>query len=266
MCLLEKNVPCEHKYENLAAKSDEFLDLYKSVCPDPTARAKVPILEVGARGADDYFAMIESGAVSEYIASAYAGEGSPLKPTSARDETCMRLFMQVYAEGIQAADAKMMMAKCEADVVQAFEKLCVGMISANNCLEKHGREGSGSFFLGEDFTLAETFTAPFIARSVMKLQALRGVSLEDIAADMDLQRFLRWIKAVTSRESVAKTTPSKEFVSKVPPYLAADWFTFQLPVDRQKEISKEALQMDATADEKARMALVNEGAKLVAKM
>lgn len=240
--------------------------MYKSVCPDPTARAKVPILEVGERGTDDYFAMIESGAVSEYIASAYVGEGPPLKPTSARDETCMRLFMQVYAEGMQAADGKIISAKCEADVVQGFEKLCVGMISANNCLEMHGREESGSFFLGTDFTLAETFTAPFIARSVVKLQALRGISLTDIAAEMDLQRLLRWIKAVTSRESVAKTTPSKDFISKVPPYLAADWFTFQLPVDRQKEILKNALQKDSTADEKARMALVKEGFKFTAKI
>merc|ERR1712224_429063 len=55
------------------------------------------------------------------------------------DETRMRLFMQVYAEGMQSGAGKLMFAKSEEDILKAFETMCIGMIAANNCLEKHGR-------------------------------------------------------------------------------------------------------------------------------
>jgi len=264
--LLEKKLPFEERIEDLANKSKEFLDLYKSISPDPTARAKVPILEVGTPGTSEYFAMIESGAVSEYIAAEYANEGVPLKPSSGRDEARMRLFMQVYAEGMQAAETGLMVARSEEDVVQAFEKLCIGMISADACLEKHGKEDSGSFFLGAAFSLAEAFTAPFAARCLVKMDVHRGINVIDTATDLGLSRLVRWLRAVMTHESVSKTTPSAAYLSKVPPYLAPTWFAFKMPAARQKDIAKSVLTMDATAEEEARKALMKEGAAAAGKL
>ena len=187
IALVEKGVAFSEINVDLTNKPAEFLDLYKELCPDPTARAKVicifaklhclaeechekrveyqvPILEVGERGSSEYFGMIESGAVSEFVAAAFDG-GSPLRPANPRLETRMRLFMQCYAEGMQAGQTGLMMCSDEASAAAAYDKLCAGMVAANACLLKHGSGAEGSFLLGKDFSLAECLSAPFVIRA-----------------------------------------------------------------------------------------------------
>lgn len=52
-------------------KPKDFADLYASIHPDPSARAKVPILEHG-----DEVRLIESAVCAEYVAEAFPGQVS----------------------------------------------------------------------------------------------------------------------------------------------------------------------------------------------
>jgi glutathione S-transferase len=252
---------------DLADKPTEFLDLYQELSPDPSARAKVPILEVGERGTADYFGMIESGAVSEYVAAAFPGQGAPLLPTDARVQTCMRLFMQVFAEGMQAAYMKMMFCSDEPSALAAYDLLCAGMVTANSCLIKHGgaskpASSDGAFFLGADFSLAECMTAPFVVRGVVMLKELRGVDVIADALTMKLDRLADWMEAVASRDSVVNTSPNADDLASIPPYLRAKWFAYSVPEDAKSAAQARALSADSSADEKARKIAMQEGAKL----
>lgn len=221
----------------------------------------MPILEVGERGSSEYFGMIESGAVSEFVAAAFDG-GSPLRPANPRLETRMRLFMQCYAEGMQAGQTGLMMCSDEASAAAAYDKLCAGMVAANACLLKHGSSAEGSFLLGKDFSLAECLSAPFVIRARTALKVHRGVDIQADAQAMRLERLAQWLDAVAARPSVASTTPSPDYLSEVPSYLRARWFAYTIPGDVKAAIQAKALSADSTADERARQQVMLEGAKL----
>ena len=57
---------------------EDFKDMYASIQPDPTSRAKGPILEVGERGSPDYVKLIESGVVTDFIAANWRDSGEAL--------------------------------------------------------------------------------------------------------------------------------------------------------------------------------------------
>ena len=81
---------------DLADKPDFFKDKYAELSPVPTARAKVPILEVGAPGDENYFAIIESEVVARFVAKRWDQRGTALIPSSSTDEAAMNLFISVF--------------------------------------------------------------------------------------------------------------------------------------------------------------------------
>ena len=65
-----------------------------------TARAKVPILEVGNDGEDGYFAMIESEVVARFVARNWQERSTQLIPSHPNDEAKMNLFVEVFMEEV----------------------------------------------------------------------------------------------------------------------------------------------------------------------
>ena len=65
-----------------------------------TARAKVPILEVGTEGEDGYFAMIESEVVARFVARNWQDRATQLIPAHPNDEATMNLFVAVFMEEV----------------------------------------------------------------------------------------------------------------------------------------------------------------------
>lgn len=69
---------------------------------------------------------------------------------------------------------------------------------------------TGPYFLGEQFSLADVATAPFIARFPL----MRDNFLQDFVIPEEYDRLLSWAKAVQERESFKNTWPGNESLQK----------------------------------------------------
>jgi glutathione S-transferase len=153
---------------DLADKPDFFKDKYAELSPVPTARAKVPILEVGAPGDENYFAIIESEVVARFVAKRWDQRGTALIPSSPTDEAAMNLFISVFMAELSGLSFSFLGAKSDAKLREGYEQLLGSLQSVDNALLMYGREEEGqgqggcSFLFGSNFTLAEALTAPFV--------------------------------------------------------------------------------------------------------
>jgi glutathione S-transferase len=180
----------------LQNKSKELCEAYARANPLPLARAKVPVLEV--IGDHTNFALCESLVVADYIAERYPNVG--LIPTN----SVLRS---------QGDDEKFDLA------VEEFHQ---GLINVNAFLEKMGDSSRGPFLFGDQFSLAECNTAPFLQRACNVLPVFTGgtnsVFVDPIkfCDEQDLSRLKTWIMAVLARPSVKATElPKEEMIQSV---------------------------------------------------
>ena len=185
----------------------------------PTARAKVPILEVGAEGDEGYFALIESEVVARFIAREWPEHGTQLIPPSPADEALMNLFVTVFMEEVSGLSFSFLGAKSDEAVGKGYEKLLGGLQSVENCLNVHGNEEGGSFFFGGQYTLAEALTAPFVIRMSANFPVHRGVDIIENCERAGFDRCARWIQAVLARESSIASTPAHNSLVMLAPYM-----------------------------------------------
>ncbi|DBB07594.1 TPA: hypothetical protein ACH3X3_009034 [Trebouxia sp. C0006] len=75
LTLLEKGIKFQRHTIDLKDKPKYFSDLYASINPDPTARAKVPLLIDGDER------IVESNLVAEYLDNTFPESGPKLFPT-----------------------------------------------------------------------------------------------------------------------------------------------------------------------------------------
>ena len=219
LCLLEKGLPFEEEIVDLADKPEHFKEKYAELSPVPTARAKVPILEVGAEGEEGYFALIESEVVARFIAREWPEHGTQLIPPSPADEALMNLFVTVFMEEVSGLSFSFLGAKSDEAVAKGYEKLLGGLQSVENCLNVHGNEEGGSFFFGGQYTLAEALTAPFVIRMSANFPVHRGVDIIENCERAGFDRCARWIQAVLARESSIASTPAHNSLVMLAPYM-----------------------------------------------
>lgn len=201
----ECGAPYQKVTVDLQNKPREFTDRYKLANPLPGARAKVPLLEV-----DDETLICESLIVAEYIAEQFAAGASSLLPAEAKDRATMRLFTELcgssfsYFPLLRAKDEKLK---------EAVETYKEGLVAADTFLMQLGND-DGPFLFGNQFTLAECNTAPFILRACTILPAFTGgdrpINPLETCDDLGLVRLKRWMEAVLSRPSVIATGVAKE--------------------------------------------------------
>merc|ERR1712178_356284 len=79
------------------------------------------------------------------------------------------------------------------------------MRNIDRCLEIYGKK-EGDFLMGSLFSMAEVFAAPMLHRSQVWFKENRGIDLRQLAVDLGLTRFTKWMDAVLARPSVTKTS------------------------------------------------------------
>lgn len=224
LALLEKDVEFEHKIVDLQNKPEDFVALYASLHPDPTARAKVPILEhctdlsPSSSSSSPYnVQLIESSVCAEYIAEAFPNsQGSPLLPSLPRDKAAMRLLGEMWtASGMGNYFALLLAGQAgkegeEAHAVE-LEKMRKGMKLMDAFLRQYGCDVKESpFLLKSGFCLGEVCLAPFVQRLLIVVPHWAGVDLLEMAEKGGWGRLRVWMEAMAGRESTVKSGGTKE--------------------------------------------------------
>jgi len=185
--------------------------LYALANPVPNARAKVPVLEVFTEGEpEERVVLTESLVVTDYLAESFPDAG--LIPTSSKDRATLRLFSELCGSS-SFSYWNILRARGDTEkFASAVEEFKQGLINVNTFLEKKG-DAEGPFLFGEQFTLAECNTAPFLQRACNILPAFTGegdagkgasflVDPIKICEEQELSRLKKWISAIMARPSV----------------------------------------------------------------
>lgn len=213
---------CGSPYETIAIdlqnKPKEFCDLYALANPVPNARAKVPVLEILSEDDPQERVFItESLVVTDYLAESFPDAG--LIPASSEDRASMRLFSELCGSS-KFSYFNILRAKGDNEKFEsAVNEFTQALINANAFLEKKG-SSDGPFLFGEQFTLAECNTAPFLQRACNALPAFTGGDGEpavdpiQICEEKGLSRMKMWILAILARPSVKSIELPEEDMRK----------------------------------------------------
>jgi len=227
LALLEKDVEFEHKIVDLQNKPDDFVALYASLHPEPTARAKVPILEhcttdsspssLPSSSSPYNVQLIESSVCAEYIAEAFPNsQGSALLPSLPRDKAIMRLLGEMWTlSGMGNYFPLLLAGQAEKEGEEAHavevEKMQKGMKLMDAFLRQYGCDVKESpFLLKSGFCLGEVCLAPFVQRLLIVVPHWAGVNLLEMAEKGGWGRLRVWMEAVAGRESTIKSGGTKE--------------------------------------------------------
>jgi len=204
----------------LQNKPKEFCEVYALANPIPGARAKVPVLEVIGDQTQNSVVLCESFVIAEYLAERYPNVG--LTPSSSvEDRAIMRLFVELC--GSSFSYWNILRARGDGDKFEsAIEEFKQGLINVNIFLEKKS-DPRGPFLFGDQFSLAECNTAPFLQRACNVLPIFTGgrgekgkssiiVDPIKICDELNLSRLKTWILAVLERPSVRTTELPKELM------------------------------------------------------
>jgi glutathione S-transferase len=164
---------------------------------------------VGARGTPEYFKMVESGNVTQFIEKNWHNRGTKLSPDDPMADSQMNLFIQMFMEQIASLNFTLMAAPTADMIEKLFSSLLKGLKTVDIALCQHG-DARGDFFLGAQYSLAEALTAPFVVRMLANLPHHRGIDVLHICDKMEMPRLKRWLLAVQARPSTVTTTPSHE--------------------------------------------------------
>jgi len=241
---------------DLEDKPSDFIELYSRANPLPGVRAKVPLLKICE--VEDYDeagskVLCESLVVSEYIAELqaklYEGSSSAttdtiglLLPQGIEDRAVMRVFTEVCSSCFSYFP--ILRARDESSYESALHKFKSGLYNADIFLRNMGSSSSssssdkatggggggdseglgsdGPFLFGDQFTLAECNTAPFVQRACMVLpmgiesfsSGHEPISPLDICDELGLDRLKFWMEAVLDRPSVRETGVPQETMKK----------------------------------------------------
>ncbi|GAB5037158.1 glutathione s-transferase domain-containing protein [Nannochloropsis oceanica] len=170
LALLEKEVQFEHKIVDLQNKPEDFIALYASLHPDPTARAKAVMRLLGEMwthsGMGNYFPLLLAGQAGKEGEEARAVELDKMK----KGMKIMDTFLRQY--GCDVAESP--------------------------------------FLLKSGFCLGEVCLAPFVQRLLIVVPHWAGVDLLEMTDKEGWGRLKVWMEAVAWRESTVKSGGTKE--------------------------------------------------------
>jgi len=203
--LLEKKLPYELNKVDLTNKSADFVDAYRSVNPEETLTAKVPMVTM-----PDGFTMIESDVVVDYLIAKYHGKGAELMPDSPEGWALVRLFIELFDKTV--GDVHMLeWVRGEGTKTTYTMELVKHLRTLDAFLQVH-QTGDGPFLCGDAFTLAEIHAAPLLTRAVAQWEYFQDIKLLMVCEEMNFPRLEKWIKAVLARPSVVETSESIEML------------------------------------------------------
>lgn len=205
IALVEKGIPFEEKNEDLTNRSPEYTELYLSMCPDPNTTTKVPLLEHGEPGSDDYVKVIESNIILDYIEDVWGDVGTQLRPKNPADAAAVRMFNESFSK---MSPFGLVTGASQEDLQKKLCEYVKGMRIVDRCLQLYKKKDvEGNLLMGSNFSQAECMAAPILVRSAAWLKDIRGVDIQTLAKSLGLAHLDRWMETVLSQPSVKKTTP-----------------------------------------------------------
>jgi len=198
--LEEKGVPYEHKIIDLSNKPEEFLAKYAAaVGGDTTIRAKVPLLEYG----DDRL-VVESEDVIKFIGQSVQPDDCMYPASDAEARARIDRFLPAFENVVQGY-YKYLTASSEAEAMS-------GKHAFSEALERLQEEIEGPFCLGETFSVAECYAAPWVHRFSVAIRHFRGDRLQDIVSPGS--KVAKWMQTVLERPSVLSTNGPEDYLLK----------------------------------------------------
>jgi glutathione S-transferase len=223
IALLEKQVDFEHRLVDLQNKPADFVSKYAAAIGTTdvsSVRAKVPLLEYG-----DETLVVESEDVIKFIGQTM-GTNDDMYPSSANDTRRARIesFIKAFERTIQGY-YKFMTATNEDEANEGKLEFCTALHALAPHIE------TPPFCLGETFSVAECYAAPFLHRYQATVPYFRGVSMsgvmlllqakdEDKAGkhnnnnDNSIDKVTAWMNAVCNRPSVLATNAPSDHLLK----------------------------------------------------
>jgi len=236
IALVEKQIPFELKIADLSNKSDEFKSAYRSQSPDPNARAKVPILDILDEDGNIVTRLLESGPIAKFIATSWRERAHDLLPSTPLDSAQAEIFVETFMSQVTPSIISLMRSQHEDDCLVEFERLCIGLSATGNWIRKCGpASNQGPFFLGQQYSLAECLTAPFVVRILAQLQHNRGVDILSACDQLGYPELRVWMEATRDRSSTVATSPAVASLIQVSISMAAT-FPFTLYIYRYRLI------------------------------
>lgn len=199
IALTETGAPFEHKIIDLQNKPADFLDRYAAaVRGDTSARARVPLLEYGD------CLVVESEDVIKFIGKTI-GPNDSMYPTSDLDaRSRVDRFLPAFENAIRGYN-QYLTAESESQAEAGKRTFCESLLNLENEIE-------GPFCLGETFSVAECYAAPWVHRFAITIPFFRGVEMNSmIRCD---SKVAAWMDAVLRRPSVQATSCSKDDLVK----------------------------------------------------
>ena len=118
-----------------------------------------------------------------------------------------------------------------------YEGIIKGLKTVDNSLRMHGEKDEGAgYLLGDNYSLAEAMTAPFVVRMLANFPEWRGVDLLEHCEVMGLDRLKKWFQAVSMRESTIQTTPAHESLVQLAPYVRKGFFEYKISPEQQRKM------------------------------
>ncbi|KAJ3369291.1 Glutathione S-transferase U1 [Allomyces arbusculus] len=170
-------------------------------------RGKVPALRLGASGP----ILIESALIAEYL---YQAGGRTDVLLSNPEDAHTRYAASRVTEAVNDVFLPAFYALLREHDTEKQPAATAKLLSAVHDVGAV-LDAEGPFAVGNEWSVADTLAAPFLARLVV-LKHYRGFDLKDAATarDENSARFVRWATALLEREAVKKTTAPAESLVK----------------------------------------------------
>lgn len=200
IALAEKGIPYTLKQATCRADlpvDSELAELYRSIHPDPTSAAKVPILQ--HHRPEGTLNIIESAPCAEYIEGAFPDHGTKLRPDSPQERNAIRMFLEFAGPWNPFG----VLIQSRENIEKSLQDFAKASINLNAALEKWSLPG-GDFLLGDRFSMAEVLTGSLAIR-MEEWKSDRDINVLNLLEGLGCGRLARWYTAVTSRRSIRET-------------------------------------------------------------
>eukprot|EP01097_Dermamoeba_algensis_P004658 TRINITY_DN3010_c0_g1_i1.p1 TRINITY_DN3010_c0_g1~~TRINITY_DN3010_c0_g1_i1.p1 ORF type:complete len:229 (-),score=20.16 TRINITY_DN3010_c0_g1_i1:336-1022(-) len=189
----EKGLPFE--YIDMPVEDTKPEWFKKEVNP----RGTIPVLKVGDQ------VVLESSIILEYLEEAYPNIGVSFYPRDPIIRSQVRFFVDTFSQF--APTCICLLKNTDPTKKECLQKAVVDKLRPVVALLMlyYNR---GPYFLGEQFSMAEISSIPFLERLSLTMSTWHNF---DIFAADPTGRLKIWFKASTSREAYQKTTKSPEF-------------------------------------------------------
>jgi glutathione S-transferase len=189
---------------------DNKTDWFRAMNPNGT----VPTVKHGET------VVYESLVVNEYLCEVFDGNKVALMPSTAGDRAKARILMSRCDARLVKLGYSYLSHKRDEDAArddqlrsQLEEELCF--------LDKAIGESGGTYFLGDNLTLADIAFIPFFQRMSVALENFKDFELKSL----NLSHLNTWFEAISKRDSCAQTQMSPKQIQEVyARFLKIDYF------------------------------------------